>query len=332
MQIAVIRGGTSRGVFFNAKDLPAANEEREAAVLRLFGSESGSIVDGLGGQNPVLRKAAIVAPRLPQSDSLPVLDLWFGQVDETLTTLATRDECGNISSGVPLFGALMGWCPQPSPGLQVIVNLMNTGAQIRVEWVEASSSGGRLVTWLVNPYRYGSARVLGLDQPVIAVETARLGRVECSIIQGLNTYVFVRSRDVGHPDPLVPDEFDPDLHDGLAEILEAISLQLPEAPTLKMSVVAAGSNSTRSLLARTVYPFERRSHPSIAVTGGAALVAAACHEGTIVHELLDARDDHEVRVEHPSGSIKLPFRSEGALPVEIGIERTCRLIVSGTAY
>src|SRR5207302_1157923 len=61
MAVAVIRGGTSRGVFFREADLSGTASEREAAILRAFGGGDGAgiLADGLGGENPGLRKVAI---------------------------------------------------------------------------------------------------------------------------------------------------------------------------------------------------------------------------------------------------------------------------------
>ncbi len=58
----LMRGGTSRGPFFLASDLPRERAERDAALLSIMGSGHPLQIDGIGGGNPVTSKVAIIGP------------------------------------------------------------------------------------------------------------------------------------------------------------------------------------------------------------------------------------------------------------------------------
>ena len=58
----LMRGGTSRGPFFVASDLPTDKEQRDAVLLSIMGSGHPLQIDGIGGGNPVTSKVAIIGP------------------------------------------------------------------------------------------------------------------------------------------------------------------------------------------------------------------------------------------------------------------------------
>ena len=57
----VMRGGTSKGLFFLRQDLPENEEERNALLMRIMGSPDKKQIDGLGGAASVTSKVAIVS-------------------------------------------------------------------------------------------------------------------------------------------------------------------------------------------------------------------------------------------------------------------------------
>ena len=62
IKCAIIRGGTSKGVYILDKYLPADPKERENIILKIFGSPDKRQIDGLGGADPLTSKVAIIGP------------------------------------------------------------------------------------------------------------------------------------------------------------------------------------------------------------------------------------------------------------------------------
>src|SRR6267142_1577910 len=97
MQIAIptlfMRGGTSRGPYFLASDLPADPALRDAVLLAVMGSPDVRQIDGLGGADPLTSKVAIVSKSArPGVD----IDYLFAQVDIGKPIVDTAPSCGNM--------------------------------------------------------------------------------------------------------------------------------------------------------------------------------------------------------------------------------------------
>src|SRR5687767_3067257 len=95
-----MRGGTSRGAFLRAEDLPDDPALRDALILGLYGSPDVRQIDGLGGADPLTSKVAIIGPASrPDAD----VDYTFGQVRVNEPTIDYKGNCGNMSSAVGPF-------------------------------------------------------------------------------------------------------------------------------------------------------------------------------------------------------------------------------------
>ncbi len=328
--IAIIRGGTSRGAFFNAADLPAAAAERDAVLLRAFGGDSGILADGVGGENPVLRKTAIVRPLAAGPDGRPVLEYVFGQVDSALAVIDRTVECGNTAAGVPLFGRLCGWCSAGPTG-EAWIRLANTGRRVLAHWTEWTDRGGPIRLTFTDVAPATVAEALPTGQPSHAIHV-RGRNVPVSLVRGLNPYVFIDGAALGFSDP-ASQPFSEEAFDLLREIdVEARALWPGPVTLLKVCVVA--SDGPGALSARIVYVAEHRLHPSIAVTGAATLALASRIPGTVVHESLRADPSVPgVTIRHAEGKLPLRWslRTDG-LPAEVSVDRSCRLILRGTVY
>ncbi|MEM6912895.1 MAG: PrpF domain-containing protein, partial [Pseudomonadota bacterium] len=95
-----MRGGTSKGGYFLADDLPAVPEERDAFLLRMMGSPDLRQIDGMGGADPLTSKVAVIKPSTrPGAD----VDYLFLQVAVTEALVSSGQNCGNILAGVGPF-------------------------------------------------------------------------------------------------------------------------------------------------------------------------------------------------------------------------------------
>ena len=106
-----MRGGTSKGVFFNLADLPQEAQEpgpaRDALLLRVIGSPDpyGKQIDGMGGATSSTSKTVIIAKS--ERDGYDV-DYLFGQVSIDKAFVDWSGNCGNLSAAVGAFAINQG--------------------------------------------------------------------------------------------------------------------------------------------------------------------------------------------------------------------------------
>ena len=125
IRCVMIRGGTSRGAYFHARDLPERGVERDELLVRIMGGPDDLQVDGIGGGHPLTSKVAIVSPS--DADDADV-DYLFLQVDPRRQTVSDAQNCGNLLAGVGTF-ALTEALVAPSEGETAVrVRMLNTGA------------------------------------------------------------------------------------------------------------------------------------------------------------------------------------------------------------
>ncbi len=104
----LMRGGTSRGPYFKASDLPSDPDVRDQVLLRVMGSPDIRQIDGLGGASTVTSKVAIVSrSEHPSAD----IDYLFAQVEPDRPIVDTSPTCGNMLSGVGPFAIEEGIFP-----------------------------------------------------------------------------------------------------------------------------------------------------------------------------------------------------------------------------
>eukprot|EP00435_Cladocopium_sp_Y103_P064055 s391_g25.t1 len=104
IQTTIMRGGTSKGIFLAASDLPAPGALRDAVILRIFGSPDPRQIDGLGGADTLTSKLAIIGPpSVPSAD----VDYTFGQVSFVEAKVDYGGNCGNISSAVGPYASFV---------------------------------------------------------------------------------------------------------------------------------------------------------------------------------------------------------------------------------
>jgi hypothetical protein len=114
-----MRGGTSKGVFFRAADLPRDTAERDRVLLRTIGSPDpyGKQIDGMGAATSSTSKIVILAPsQRPDSD----VDYLFGQVAIDRPLIDWSGNCGNLTSAVGPFAVSEGWVKAPADGVAVV--------------------------------------------------------------------------------------------------------------------------------------------------------------------------------------------------------------------
>lgn len=122
-----IRGGSSKGLFFKAEDLPSDEQERnKVLLLAMEGTTEGDFrqIDGLGGATSLTSKVAIVSKsEHPSAD----LDYHFVQVVVGKGKVSTTQTCGNILAGIVPFAIESGMIEAMHPTTSAKINIVNTG-------------------------------------------------------------------------------------------------------------------------------------------------------------------------------------------------------------
>ena len=153
----VMRGGTSRGPFFLARDLPADPKSRDAVLLSVMGGGHDLGIDGIGGGNAVTNKVAIVGPAtVPGAD----VDYLFAQVRVPEGIVDTSPNCGNMLAAVGPFAIEAGLVAATADRTHVRIHNVNTGKLIDAT---VATPGGR-VTY------EGEARIDGVPGTAAPIE------------------------------------------------------------------------------------------------------------------------------------------------------------------
>ena len=119
-----MRGGTSKGGYFLADDLPADVAERDRFLLRVMGSPDPRQIDGMGGADPLTSKVAVVRPSARAGIDV---DYLFLQVFVDQALVSDAQNCGNILAGVGPFAIERGLVAATGDETRVVIFMENTG-------------------------------------------------------------------------------------------------------------------------------------------------------------------------------------------------------------
>ena len=121
----LMRGGTSKGLYFNKNDLPADEETRDKVLLAAMGSPDIRQIDGVGGAHPLTSKVAILSPSSREDADI---DYLFVQVVVDKAEVSTSQNCGNILAGVGPWAIENGFVEVSGDVTPVRIHMVNTGA------------------------------------------------------------------------------------------------------------------------------------------------------------------------------------------------------------
>lgn len=347
---AIVRGGTSKGVFLREEYLPADPGERDRLLLALMGSPDPRQIDGLGGADPLTSKVAIVSRSTREGIDLEYESLEVGiaeaQVNHGLM-------CGNLLAGVGYFAIAEGLVAAQPPEATIRIfcrsNHKVIVARIPLA-VAAGSSGPPMVSLCFE--RPGGAitgHLLPAGEAVSLLEFAPGQRVAVSIVDAGTLYAFVRASALGLNGDESAAALDADA--ALRASIEVLREQaaacincrhascLAAIPSRLVKVAIVGpappGRHDVDLVARIIN--RARVHKAYAVSGGICLAAAASVPGSLVNALLAPRTTpFTLRIGHPSGVLALTTHwsggREGVLIEAAEIEREARILLRGNAY
>ena len=353
MQTAIpctlMRGGTSRGPYFLASDLPADEAVRDQVLLSVMGSPDIRQIDGIGGATPVTSKVAIISPSdHPQAD----VDYLFAQVSIEQALVDTAPSCGNILSGVGPF-AIENRLVEAQDG-ETLVRIRNVNTDSLIEAI-VQTPGSRV------EYE-GSTSIDGIPgtaAPVLLNFKEIVGSKTGALLPTGNLKDMVEGVEVSCVDVSVPmvliaaTSLGKNGHESKAELdedkvfLEHIErIRLAAARLMGMGDVSGKVVPKVGLLSSprkggnitSRYFVPTSCHPSHAVTGAICISVATALKGSLAGELARHEDNlpSQCVIEHPSGhiAITLDLESGGEL-VNVnsaGVVRTTRKLFSGQVF
>jgi methylitaconate Delta-isomerase len=339
LSCSILRGGTSRGVFFMAEDLPAERSEIEPLLLDVFGSPDIRQINGLGGATSQTSKAAIIGrPSIEGAD----VDYTFAQVSVTDPLVDWGGNCGNISSAVGPYAINQGLVPATDPVTTVRIHNTNT-AKIIVAHVPTAEgravidgdfevpgvpgSGSRILLEFEDPAGSVTGKLLPTGRRCDRVELEDGRSFEVSIVDAANPVVFLRAADLGLAGTELPLEIE--ARRDIMETVEAVRSVVAEwlglvddrreatrrSPGLPKIGFVAPPAAYRSTTGEDI-PAEaadltgrlmsmQTAHRSYMTTGAIATVVAASIPGTIPAEMVRPAEERKapdtIRIAHPYG-------------------------------
>ena len=343
---SMMRGGTSKGAYFVAADLPSDPEVRDRVLLAVMGSPDPRQIDGIGGADPLTSKVAIVS----KSDRPGVdVDYLFCQVWVDKAEVSTAQNCGNILAGVAPFAIERGLVRPCDPVTKVRIFMVNS-SQTVVATVQ--TPGG-------TPEYQGTARIDGVPGTAAPIplgfsDTAGstcgallpTGRavdvidgVAVTCIDNGMPVVVMRAADVGRTGYESRDQLDADTE--LKARIESIRLKVGPMMNLgdvkdktvpKMILVAppreGGVVATRSFI-------PHRAHATIGVFAALSVATASLLPESPAHSVARVPEGRTklMLVEHPTGaspvSIETDVAGGVATVTEAAIISTARALFTG---
>lgn len=349
IQCSIMRGGTSKGLYFLADDLPSDVSARDETLLRLMGSPDTRQIDGLGGAHPLTSKVAIVSPSKRKDTDV---DYLFLQIAVDKAEVSNVQNCGNLLAAVGPFAIEKGLVAATGSYTDVRIFMTNTGATgvTRVE-----TPNGKVT------YK-GSASIDGVPGTAapIFIDFLDIAGSSCgalfptSNVQDVIFDIPVTCIDNGMPVVLLnaasfglsgaesPCELE--ANQALKDKIESIRLEAGVLMNLgdvskktipKMSLVSNPLNDGL-LNTRTFIP--HRVHDAIGVLGSVSVATACVLKGTVANDIVKRgfKDGtHSIKVEHPTGEFIVEMEIENTYNISqfrvhrAALLRTARLLMRG---
>ncbi|MBV8270772.1 MAG: 4-oxalomesaconate tautomerase [Cupriavidus sp.] len=351
----LMRGGTSRGPFFLASDLPENIAARNRVLLAAMGSPDPRQIDGLGGAHPLTSKAGIVARDVSGRADL---EFTFAQLQPNADTVDTTPNCGNMLAAVLPFAIERGLiAPQgdvtrarvltrntgmlcditmqtparvpqfsgharidgvPGTAAPIVIDFLDTAGSVCAAMLPTGKTMDTLST--IDPVSGApisiAATLIDNGMPMVLMRAEDLSRTGYESVAALNGDVELKQR------------------------IEALRLTAGRLMGLddvadksypKMCLIApprqGGSIATRCFIPRVC-------HDAIGVLAAITVGTACVLPGTVVDGIARVGEGpiHPISVEHPSGEFTVELETDPASPgsiVRSALIRTARPVMRG---
>ncbi|WP_404287398.1 2-methylaconitate cis-trans isomerase PrpF family protein [Glutamicibacter arilaitensis] len=373
MQIpsVLMRGGTSKGLFFHEKDLPQDIAQRDAFLLAAMGSPDPyrRQIDGLGGAVSTTSKIAIIGDGAAYGVDVTYE---FGQVSLDQPLVDRKSNCGNISSAVGPFAVDEGLVEVTEPFTVVKFLNLNTNKVIAAhvptkngrfdpigdfELPGVPGFASKIQLDFVSPGGAVTGKLLPTGSVRDELDVPGVGTIPVSIVDATNPLVFVRWEDLGLTGLELPAQIDADPEllarieavraqaSVLAGITDSVKQATRDAPSVpKLSLVGAPRDYTatngkmipaEATSLRAMMMSMGRAHNSYPLTGAFATSVAANLPGTLVHDLIQKGSDEFV-IGHPAGLLTVTadveFDGHESRVNSVSGFRTARRLMKGQVF
>ena len=343
-----MRGGTSKGGYFLASDLPADTAERDAFLLRVMGSPDPRQIDGMGGADPLTSKVAVVGKSAREGIDV---DYLFLQVFVDQAIVSDAQNCGNILAGVGPFAIERGLVAATGDETRVAIYMENTG-QVAVATVQTpdgavSYSGEARIDGVPGThapvpleFRDTAGSTCGALLPT-GHPADEISGVRCTLIDNGMPCVVFRAEDVGASGYETRAELEAE---PFAEVRARIEqIRLTAGPLMNLGNVANKSVPKMMLVAPprnggavTVRSFiPHRAHASVGVLGAVSVATACLVEGSPAAEVayIPPGTRKTLSVEHPTGEMSCVLETDEAGEVQsAALLRTARKLMDGVVF
>jgi len=340
-----MRGGTSKGAYFRASDLPEDRAAIDDLLLRVMGSPDPRQIDGIGGADPLTSKVAILSP---SSRADADVDYLFLQVYVDQALVSNAQGCGNILAGVGPAAIERGIVAARAHVTPVRIHMLNTGeiavARVATPGGRVGYEGAARIDGVPGHHAGVPLMFTGLEGSMTGGAALPTGRavdvidgVACTLIDMGMPIVVMDAADLGITGRETREALEADT--ALKARLETIRLQagpmmrlgdVADKSVPKMTLVsvpqAGGAISTRSFI-------PHRCHATIGVFAAVSVAAACLLEDGAASRLAVLPSDGVFRVEHPTGvaEVMIERGADGQVKAA-GSLRTARKLMDGLVF
>jgi len=346
----LMRGGTSKGLYFHARDLPHSARARDAALLAAMGSPDPRQIDGVGGAHPLTSKVALISPSKREGADV---DYLFLQVVVDKAEVSDSQNCGNILAGVGPWAIENGLVPIAGDTTPVRIHMLNTNsiavAHVPTPRGAVEYEGDARIDGVP-----GSAAAIPIDFLDVAGSSCgklfptdssidRVEGLEITCIDNGMPVVVMRAADLGKRGDESPEELEADA--ALKSRIERIRLAV--APRMNLGDVTKKTVPKMCLVSppryggtihtRTFIP--HRVHEAIGVLGAVSVATACVTPGSVAAQiagLTPSSGPQRLEIEHPTGffTVEMDVALEGTCVTvkRSALLRTARKLMQGQVF
>ena len=330
------RGGTSKGVFFQKKDLPTSDQNKlNELFLKVIGSPDTNQrqLNGMGGGVSSVSKCVIISPS--ERDDADI-DYNFIQIAIDKPIAEWNNNCGNLSGAVGPYAVQEGIIKAKDGENLVRIYQVNTDKIIHSTFqvkdgkplIEGDYSiagvhgaGSKVRLDYIEPGGSGTGKLLPTGNVIDEIEIKDYGKIKVSIVDAATPLVYLLAEDIGLKGTETPDELDSktDKMNLIQKIrrksahIIGLSNSEDEAPmnTPRIGIVTSPKDyvsldktkirSDDQDITTRMFSMEK-THKAIMGTAGVNIGVAAAIEGTIPNLIKRKNSDPlELRAGNPSG-------------------------------
>jgi 4-oxalomesaconate tautomerase len=348
----LMRGGTSKGLYFNVRDLPTERARRDRVLLAAMGSPDPRQIDGVGGAHPLTSKVAVIGPSTrPDAD----VDYLFLQVVVDKAEVSDSQNCGNILAGVGPWAIENGLVGRAGRSTPVRIHMVNTGsvavAHVPTPHGAVEYEGDTRIDGVP-----GTAAAIPIDFLDVAGSSCgslfptgsivdHVDGIDVTCIDNGMPVVILAAADVGKTGIEGPDELeaDPVLRARVEGIRLALGPRMNLGDVAKKTVPkvtlispprAGGAISTRTFI-------PHRVHEAIGVLGAVSVATAVVTPGSVAARVAvgaagAATPASRLDIEHPTGFFTVEMEvvaDGGTISVRrSALLRTARKLMAGEVF